>query len=162
MKEKFKNFFMTVASSTASLSHATRLKVGAVVVKDGNIISFGYNGTPAGFDNNCEEVEFVRADECPKSPYEMKKLGYTGKESGWYKTWTKPEVVHAEANAITKLAKEGGNGNGADLFTTHAPCSECAKLIIQSGIRNVYWRESYRDEKGLNMLNKAGIGVYKE
>jgi dCMP deaminase len=162
MKDKFKTFFMSVADSTAKLSHATRLKVGAVIVKDGNIISFGYNGTPAGFDNECEEHDYILADECDWSPEEMVARGYSVFNSGWYKSQTKAEVVHAEANAITKLAKENGNGNGADLFITHAPCAECAKLIIQSGIKSVYWREAYRDVSGLNMLKKAGLNVVKE
>jgi dCMP deaminase len=127
---------MSVCDETSKLSYARRLKVGAVVVKDRNIISFGYNGTPEGMDNNCED-EIV------------------GTEG--HQLVTKPEVIHAEANAICKLARQGVSGEGATLFLTHAPCVECAKLIIQAGIKSVYWRSPYRDAKGLDLLHKASI-----
>jgi len=134
MKEKFVNFYFEIAKQTAKLSYAKRLQVGAVIVKDNNIISFGYNGTPSGFDNVCEDENFK----------------------------TKPEVIHAEANAITKLAKEGNNSKGSDLFITHAPCTECAKLIIQAGIRRVYWSEQYRSKEGLDLLEKANIELIQK
>ena len=134
MKEKFVNFYFEIAKQTAKLSYAKRLQVGAVIVKDNNIISFGYNGTPSGFDNVCEDDNFK----------------------------TKPEVIHAEANAITKLAKEGNNSKGSDLFITHAPCTECAKLIIQAGIRRVYWSEQYRSKEGLDLLEKANIELIQK
>lgn len=129
---------MKVAEETASLSYAKRLKVGAVIVKDKNIISFGYNGTPEGMDNNCEEL-------------------IAGEDGHYLKT--KPEVIHAEANAICKLARQGNAGNDAIMFLTHAPCVECAKLIVQTGISKVYWKTAYRDSTGLELLHKAGIST---
>ena len=141
MKQKFVNFFMNVAESSANLSHARRLKVGAVIVKDQNIISFGYNGMPAGMDNNCEE-ELLNED----GPQLV----------------TKPEVIHAEANAICKLARQGNSGQDSTMFLTHAPCVECAKMIVQAGIKSVYWKNSYRDTKGLDLLHKAGIDTLQE
>ena len=142
MKQKFVNFFMTVAESTANLSHARRLKVGAVIVKDQNIISFGYNGMPAGMDNNCEYADYY--------------------EDGDFVIKTKPEVIHAEANAICKLARQGNSGQDSTMFLTHAPCVECAKMIVQAGIKSVYWKNSYRDTKGLDLLHKAGIDTFQE
>jgi len=143
MKEKFVNFYFEIARHTAKLSYAKRLQVGAVIVKDNNIISFGYNGTPSGWDNSCEEEIY--------------------EEDGFHITLkTKPEVIHAEANAITKLAKEGNNSKGSDLFVTHAPCTECAKLIIQAGIKRVYWSEQYRSKEGLDLLEKANIEIIQK
>jgi len=142
MKQKFINFYFDVAQQTAKLSHAVRLKVGAVIVKDNNILSFGYNGMPAGMTNQCEEEIYD--------------------DSNGLQIKTKPEVIHAEANAITKLARQNGNGQDAIMFITHAPCVECAKLIIQSGIKNVYWKEQYRDTTGIELLNTAGITTWKE
>lgn len=125
---------MNWAESAAQLSHARRLRVGAVIVKDDTVISYGYNGMPAGWDNNCEDVV----------------------EDGLK---TKPEVLHAESNAIAKLARSNDSGEGADLFVTHAPCIECAKLIYQSGIRRVWYGQAYRDTAGLTFLEKSGIIV---
>ena len=128
---------MDWARRAAELSHARRLQVGAVVVKDDTVISYGYNGTPAGWDNNCEDTL----------------------EDGTLKT--KPEVLHAESNAVAKLAKSINSGSGADIFITHAPCLECAKLIYQSGIRRVYFGKNYRDSSGIEFLQKSGIEVNK-
>ena len=133
---------MDIASRTAELSHARRLHVGAIVVKDDRIISIGYNGMPAGWDNNCE-------DEVKWPNGEIRHLK------------TKPEVLHAEANAITKLAKSNDSGLGADIFITHAPCVECAKLIHQSGISRVWYRHQYRDDSGVRFLDRSGIQVTK-
>jgi dCMP deaminase len=137
------------------------LKVGAVVVKDHRIISIGYNGMPSGWDNECEYIEYVGSDEQIPSPAEMKRLGFTGTDKGWYRSKTKDEVIHAEANAILKLAKSNDGGDGADLFCTHAPCIQCAKLIYGAGIKKVFYRESYRSEDGINFLNKCNIEVIK-
>jgi dCMP deaminase len=139
MKEKFINLYMDWAGRTAQLSHARRLQVGAVIVKDDSVISYGYNGMPAGWDNDCEY--WVEDGD----------LG-----SGWK---TKPEVLHAESNAIAKLAKSTSSGNGANIFITHAPCIDCAKLIYQSGINSVYYRSSYRDTSGVEFLEKSGVTV---
>jgi dCMP deaminase len=125
-----------MAERFAQLSYAKRLKVGAIVVKDNRVISIGYNGTPAGWDNDCEEVIEVHED-------------------GGVITKTKSEVIHAEANAITKLAKSSDNADGATMFITHAPCVDCAKLIFGSGISSIYYRNSYRDENGIEFLKKC-------
>ena len=131
---------MDVARRFAELSSARRLHVGAIVVKDDRIISIGYNGMPSGWDNDCEE-ELLNEDG-----FQLK---------------TRPEVLHAESNAIAKLAKSNDSGFGADLFVTHSPCLECAKLVYQSGIRRVWYGEGYRDNAGIEFLEKSGITVTK-
>lgn len=130
---------MATAGIFAELSHARRLHVGAIVVKDDRIISIGYNGMPAGWDNNCE-------DELHQP-------------IGRVDLVTKPEVLHAESNAIAKLARSSESGLGADIFITHAPCIDCAKLIYQSGIKRVYFGMAYRDDAGINFLKRSGIEV---
>ena len=135
---------MKTAEIFAELSHARRLHVGAIVVKDDRIISIGYNGMPAGWDNNCEdEVVVAVVDGVPQR--EIKELK------------TKPEVLHAETNCIAKLAKSNESGLGATMFITHAPCLDCAKLIYQSGIRSVFYRDNYRSTDGVEFLKKSGI-----
>lgn len=146
MKQKWVDAFMDTAERFAQLSSAKRLQVGAVVVKDNRIISIGYNGMPSGWDNVCEEVV------TPTLPY-LQGDGPTLK--------TKDEVIHAEANAISKLAKSGDSGDGADLFCTHAPCIHCAKIIYGAGVKKVYYRNSYRDEAGLQFLERCGISIEK-
>jgi dCMP deaminase len=143
MKQKWIDAYMDVAERFAQLSSAVRLKVGAVVVKDNRIISIGYNGTPAGWDNCCEEV-------------------IEQHEDGGQVTKTKDEVIHAEANAITKLARSTDGGDGSILFCTHAPCIECAKLIVGAGIRQVFYRDVYKNDIGLNFLTSSGIDVSRE
>lgn len=139
---------MKTAETFAELSHARRLHVGAIIVKDDRIISIGYNGMPAGWDNNCED-EVVE--------------NYAGYEGAIHhiKLKTKPEVLHAETNAIAKLAKSNESGDGAVLFVTHAPCLDCAKLVYQSGLTSVFYRNSYRDDSGILFLKKAGVIVEK-
>jgi dCMP deaminase len=161
MKEKFVHAYMDVAERFAQLSSARRLHVGAIVVKDDRIISIGYNGMPAGWDNDCENTEYVGNDEQIPSPDEMKRLGFTGTDQGWYRLKTKPEVLHAETNAIAKLAKSNESGMGATMFITHAPCLDCAKLIYQSGISSVLYRDTYRDTSGITFLERSGIEVKK-
>lgn len=123
--------YLRMARIWAENSYCQRRKVGALVVKDKMIISDGYNGTPSGFENVCEDENNV----------------------------TKPYVLHAEANAITKLARSSNNSDGSTLYVTAAPCLECSKLIIQAGIRRVVYAESYRLEDGINLLRRAGIEV---
>ena len=167
MKDKFKNLYMDWASRTAELSHAKRLHVGAVIVKDDTVISYGYNGMPAGWDNDCENVEWCSAggwlspEEIEEGwPYEGTYLDADGNEmQGRYRLKTKSEVLHAESNAIAKLAKSSNSGLNADIFITHAPCMECSKLILQSGIRRVYFNQNYRDDSGIKFLEKSGIQV---
>ena len=131
---------MEVAERFAQLSSAKRLQVGAIVVKDDRIISIGYNGMPSGWDNCCEE--------------------WNG-EDDWGNTITKSkkEVLHAETNAIAKLASSHESGKNATLLCTHAPCIDCAKLIYQSGIATVYYKNEYRSTQGIEFLNKSGIEV---
>jgi dCMP deaminase len=140
MKEKFIKAYMNVAERFAQLSSATRLQVGAIVVKDDRIISIGYNGMPSGWDNCCEEWDG---------------------EDEWGNTITKSkkEVLHAESNAIAKLARSPESGEGATIFVTHAPCIECSKLIYQSGISTVYYKNEYRSTQGIKFLEKSNITV---
>jgi dCMP deaminase len=159
MKQKWIDAFMDTAERFAQLSSATRLQVGAVVVKDNRIISIGYNGMPAGWDNNCEHTEYVGSDEQIPSPDEMKRLGFTGNDSGWYRLKTKDEVIHAEANAIIKLARDGESGTGSSLFCTHAPCIDCAKMIYGAGISSLYYRNAYRNTAGINFLSKCNVQI---
>jgi dCMP deaminase len=144
MKEKLIQAYMKTAETFAELSHARRLHVGAIVVKDDRIISIGYNGMPAGWDNNCEYDIYTESDVGEDYDVVLK---------------TRPEVLHAETNAIAKLAKSTESGDRALLFVTHSPCLDCAKLIYQSGINSVFYRNSYRDDAGINFLAKSGIEV---
>lgn len=146
MKQKLIDAYMKTAETFAELSHARRLHVGAIVVKDDRIISIGYNGMPAGWDNNCED-----------ETVEM----YSGFEGAIHrvKLKSKPEVLHAETNAIAKLAKSTETGADATMFITHSPCLDCAKLIFQSGITSVFYRDSYRSEDGIQFLTKSGVKV---
>jgi dCMP deaminase len=137
MKPKFIDYFMRVAELTATLSYAKRLQVGAVIVKGNQTIGTGYNGMPTDWENTCESVL----------------------EDGTLKT--KPEVLHAESNALAKVARSTVSSENATLFCTHAPCIDCAKLIYQAGIETVYYKETYRSEDGLNFLRKSGINVHQ-
>ena len=143
MNEKYIKYFHTIALETAMLSTATKLKVGCVIVKDTRILSIGYNGTPAGWDNECEEVI------PPNEWVEFEQLK------------TKPEVLHAETNAIAKLAKSSESGLGATMFVTHAPCIDCAKIVYQSGIDTVYYKNDYRSTQGLEFLTKSNVNLVK-
>ena len=129
--EKFYKAYLEMAAVWARNSYCKRRQVGALIVKDRMIISDGYNGTPSGFENVCEDENGV----------------------------TKPYVLHAEANAITKVAKSGNSSEGATLYVTASPCVECAKLIIQAGIRRVVYKDSYRLNDGIELLQRAGIEV---
>ena len=131
--EKFDSRYIEMAAIWAKNSYCRRRQVGALLVKDKMIISDGYNGTPAGFENVCEDENGV----------------------------TKPYVLHAEANAISKIAKSGNNSDGATLYVTASPCIECSKLIIQAGIKRVVYRDEYRLTDGVDLLRKAGIKVEK-
>jgi dCMP deaminase len=142
MKAKFKHAFMKTAYVFAELSSAVKLKVGAVVVKDDRIISLGYNGTPTGWDNTCE-LEIINFQD------------------GSVQLKTKSEVIHAEMNALMKLASSSESGKGAAIFITHSPCMECAKGIYQTGITEVYYTEAYRNVDGIEFLQKCGITVEK-
>ena len=142
MNPKFIRHYMDVAELTSKLSYANRLKVGAVVVRDHKILSSGYNGTPSGWDNTCEDV-------------------IEHYEDGGMITRTKPEVMHAEENAICKLAKSTESGEGAVMFCTHAPCIACAKLIYGAGISKVFYRNIYRCTDGIDFLEKCGVTTHR-
>jgi dCMP deaminase len=156
MKQKWVDAFMDTATRFADLSSAVRLKVGAVIVKDNRVISIGYNGMPSGWTNECETKIYCDDGDV----YEQQ---YPKDSNTWerYKLVTKDEVIHAEANAILKLARDGESGNGSSLFCTHAPCIHCSKLIHGAGISKVYYRNTYRDELGLEFLQKCGIDIEK-
>lgn len=137
---------LKVAEIYASLSKAIKLKVGAIIVKDNRVISIGYNGTPSGWDNTCEDL--VTETAAGDIPYN--------------RLVTKPEVIHAEANAIAKLARSSESGLNAEMYITHAPCMECAKLIFTAGISKVYFRNLYRSDEGVKFLKKCGVEVQRE
>ena len=149
IKEKYLGTYMKTARLFAEHSSAKRKKVGAVIVKDDRIISIGYNGMPAGWSNDCEDLVVYRKEIEPG--VFINELTHEWK--------TKPEVIHAESNAIAKLAKSTESGNGASMFITCAPCVECAKMIYQSGIKEVFYGEEYRSRDGIDFLNKCGLSV---
>lgn len=132
---------MDVAHRFAQLSTAKRLQVGAIIVKDDRIISIGYNGMPSGWTNECEN--------------------YIYEDDDFMHTKTKPEVIHAEANAIAKLARSPESGLGSFMFLTHAPCIDCAKQIYTAGIKEVFYKEDYRCRDGVDFLLKCNIIVKK-
>lgn len=140
-QRKLDEAYLRMAEVWSSLSTARRKKVGCLIIKDGAIISDGYNGTPSGFNNNCEY-------EDPKS--------FDGE------LITKPEVLHAESNAITKLAKSTQSSQGATMYATISPCLDCAKLIIQAGIKRVVYKSWYRNNDGITLLKEANIKVDKQ
>jgi dCMP deaminase len=132
-QEKYDRAYLNMAKEWANLSHCTRKQVGALIVKNGMIISDGYNGTPSGFDNVCETSQ---------------------NETHWY-------VIHGEANAILKCAKHGHSCDGATLYQTHSPCKDCSKLILQSGIKRLVYIEDYKDLSGLEFLKNSGVEIVK-
>jgi dCMP deaminase len=140
MKKKFIDAHMKTAEVYAELSSAKKLHVGCVVVKDNTIIGIGYNGMPSGWDNNCEFED-------------------TNPQTQVTELVTRKEVLHAETNALAKIARSTNSSDGATLFVTHAPCIDCAKLIYQSGINSVYYRNSYRNDDGINFLKKCDVTV---
>lgn len=163
MKEKFIKLYGDIAKRVSDLSYAVRLKVGAIIVKDDRIISIGYNGMPSGWDNACEYTEFMPIND-PSAKFQDYPLVGNFWISGHsverrYRLKTRSEVLHAESNALAKLAKSNESGDGADLFVTHSPCMDCAKLIYQSGIRRVYFGTHYRDNSGIDFLKTSGVEV---
>lgn len=132
-QDRYDRAYMRMAQEWARLSHCIRKKVGALLVKDGMIISDGYNGTPTGFSNDCEDANGTTL---------------------WY-------VLHAEANAIMKVARSTNNARGATLYLTHSPCKDCSKLILQAGIKRLVFLDAYKDPAGLELLEKGGVMVHK-
>jgi dCMP deaminase len=143
MKKKFVEAYIDIAHRFAQLSTARRLQVGAIVVKDDRIISIGYNGMPAGWDNNCEYEHYSLGNP---NDFELK---------------TKPEVLHAEMNALMKLARSNESGDQASMFITHAPCMDCAKGIYQAGIKEVFYTDEYRSTDGITFLKRCDIKIEK-
>jgi dCMP deaminase len=130
-KDRYDKAYMRMAIEWSKLSYCSRAKVGSLIVKDGMIISDGFNGSPTGFNNDCEDVN---------------------NETYWY-------IIHSEANAILKCAKNGSSAKDATLYITHSPCKDCAKMIHQSGIKRVVYNEKYRDNEGINFLENSGLEV---
>lgn len=132
-QQRYDRTYLRMAREWAKLSHCTRKQVGALIVKNGMIVSDGYNGTPTGFDNSCE---------------------LDNGETKW-------EVIHGEANAILKCARNGQSCDGATIYQTHSPCKDCSRLILQSGIKRLVYGEDYKDTTGLDFLRNAGIEIIK-
>lgn len=143
VNDKHHNAFMRCAFEFAKLSHAKRLQVGCIIVKNDRIISIGYNGTPAGWDNTCEIPDPTYVPVGNESPPLI----------------TRPEVVHAEANAIAKLARYGDSADCGTVYITHSPCIECAKQLLTAGIVEVRYAQKYRNDLGLEFLEKGGVSV---
>ena len=150
MKPKFLDAHMKAAEVYSQLSSAKRLQVGCVVVKDNTIIGIGYNGMPSGWDNDCEKRSYINIDP---------KWQYLDEDGSTYSLVTRPEVLHAESNSLAKIARSTNSSEGASVFVTHAPCLDCAKMMYQAGINSVYYRSSYRDNSGVDFLNKCNIKV---
>jgi dCMP deaminase len=167
MKPKFIDYYMKIAQTTAELSYAKRLQVGAVIVRQNQILATGYNGMPSGWNNDCEDKVWDKGAGGWLDPEEIEaKYPYEGWHEGAqrevrYGLKTKPEVLHAESNAIAKVARSTESSDGATLFCTHAPCIDCAKLIYQSGIKSVYYRDAYRNDDGLNFLKQGDVNVHQ-
>lgn len=159
MNQRMTDFFMNIAHQCATMSRATRAKVGCVIVKNNNIISLSWNGTPAGWDNECEFRDYV-PDNSNWQSFEELVIAYPHfDDRGRYRLTTKPEVMHAERNALDKITKSHENSDGATLFVTLSPCIECAKSIYTTGIKRVVYGEKYRNTDGLEYLTNAGVEI---
>lgn len=157
IKERYKKVYYNIAQEISSLSYANRLKVGAIIVKENRIISIGFNGTPPGWDNNCENV--LAAYDERETYFEKEEWTFNKETKQYTRLKTKPEVIHAEMNSIHKLASSHESGNNASMFCTHTPCMDCAKGVVMSGIKNFYFIDKYRSDDGLSFLLKNGINV---
>jgi dCMP deaminase len=168
VKQKFIDYYMDVAERTSKLSSAIRRQVGAVIVKENRILSYGYNGMPTGWTNECEYKDYMSGDAGgwldPDEIYERWPFEEYDKElesNRRYRLVTKDEVLHAESNTIAKVSGSTESSEGATLFVTTAPCIHCAKMIFQSGIKSVFYRDTYRDDAGIDFLQKGGVSVTK-
>ena len=178
-QNKLDQTYMAMAKEWSKMSYAERKKVGCLIVKDGQIISDGYNGTPSGFNNDCEEILYTCDDhDCASKDDSVSAHSFISlkddlthfKDEEWeldkdkekfFKLKTKPEVLHAESNALMKLARSTNSSEGATIYCTYSPCFDCAKLIIQAGIKRVVYDEVYRCKEGLDLLKKAKVEIYK-
>lgn len=150
-RERYINLYMDIAERISKMSHARRLQVGSVLVQNDSIISHGWNGMPTGWDNNCEdEIEERQPISAVPGACIIKPT-----------LKTKSEVLHAEANCLMKVAKTTNSSLGSSLYITHAPCIDCAKLIYQSGVKNVFYKHIYRNEDGIKFLETCKIEVIK-
>jgi dCMP deaminase len=138
-EDRYDRLYMDLAARIAEMSFATKRKVGAVAVREGNILAFGFNGTPSGFDNDCEYKDYY--------------------EEGDYRLVTKPEVIHAEANLVCKAARDGISLKGSTIYITTAPCCNCSLLLIQSGIDRIVYRDFYKTDLGLTFIKESGIQI---
>jgi len=167
MKPKIIKAHMQVAETYAKLSTARRLQVGSIIVKEDRIISIGYNGMPAGWDNDCEDKVWDNGaggwldPDTFNETYPYEAWHEKAERKVRYGLKTKPEVLHAERNALDKLAKCNESGLGATMFITHAPCLECAKSIYGAGIAQVFYGTDYRSEEGLYFLKRCGVDIKK-
>ena len=160
MKAKFIDYYMQMAQLTATLSSAVRLQVGSVIVKNDQVLATGYNGTPAGWDNACEYKDYDLSRDFNGNYFQHSAVEYPlSDERGRYRLVTKDIVLHSEMNALMRVARSTESSEGASLFCTHAPCLNCAKAIYQAGISSVYYRDGYRDDSGINFLEKSGVTV---
>lgn len=162
MKQRMIEYYMDLARRTAELSRAEKLKVGAVIVTVDDAVLYGWNGTIAGFDNVCEKrVYLTSLDKAGYTLDEQQLLWPFEDEHGRYYLKTFVEVLHAESNALMKLAKSTLSGRGAHLFQTHSPCIDCAKMIYQAGIVSVHYHDDYRSDVGSDFLRRCGVDVLK-
>lgn len=166
MKNRFLTYYMDLAKRTAQLSYANKLKVGAILVKNDNIIGFSYNGTPSGWDNVAENRIYVSMEDAVSLDYPdlYKKYPYSeriGQDDIRFDLKTKTEVSHAEENLILKLARSNESSEGGIMFVTHNPCYICSRMIYGARISEVYYAEDYRDSSGIEFLLKCGIKVEK-
>jgi dCMP deaminase len=160
MKSKFVSYFARIAVETAQLSHAQRLKVGAILVKDNRILSIGYNGTPAGQDNICEYREYASTNaKFWLNPSEIElEWPYVDHETNTrYRLVTKNNVIHAEENCILKMATSTDSALGSVMFVTHQPCINCARMIYLAGVSHVYYINEYKSRSGLDFLDRVGL-----
>ena len=155
-QNKLDERYLAMAKEWSKMSHAKRKKVGCLIVKDEQIISDGYNGTPSGFNNDCEEV-FYTCDE--RDFYRDQEWQLDKGKEKFFKLKTKPEVLHAESNALMKLARSTNSSEGATIYCTYSPCFDCAKLIVQSGVKRFVYNETYRNTEGLDLLKKADVEI---
>jgi dCMP deaminase len=166
IKQKFIDYYMDVAERTSKLSSAVRRQVGAVIVKDNRILSYGYNGMPTGWDNTCEYKDYMSRDAGGwldpneiEERWPFEEYDREIESNRRYCLVTKDEVLHAESNAIAKVSGSTESSEDATLFVTTAPCIHCAKMIFQSGIKSVFYRDTYKDEVGVEFLTKGGVSV---
>lgn len=164
MHTKYTSLYMDIADRISHMSQATRLKVGSVIVKDNRILSYGWNGMPTGWDNNCEHKEYKKPDWTgidPNTFVPFDDLYPFEDENGRYRLVTNPEVLHSEMNALMKVAQSTESTKDATMFCTHAPCIHCAKAIHQAGISVVYYKNDYRSTDGKEFLIRSGVVVHQ-